>query len=234
MSLLPASETKSLLLPAERDEIGTFAERARDFAAQASVAGEGGVDEVWVVCRHVTPSWAARSIWIDRYAAERVCGGIVHIEAVFRNRATSEMIAYTVDKPNPREPGSGFVRLVAPDARRTYPAPTWTCHKLSSLSPAERYGMLAFMQRQVDKPFNYGMYWNFLPVLGPLFAGESEVEETHYFCSQLIASALRWIRPTQYATIEPRRCTPAILHAILSAERSDELSLFRPVDTLEL
>ena len=81
MSLLPASETESLLLPAERDEIGTFAERARDFAAQASVAGEGGVDEVWVVCRHVTPSWAARSIWIDRYAAERVCGGIVHIEA---------------------------------------------------------------------------------------------------------------------------------------------------------
>lgn len=232
MSLTGGAETQSLLLTPERDELGRFADRVGDFAAQA--AADGAIGEVWVACRHASPTWAARASWVDRYAAQRVCGGIVHIEVVFRNPDTSAMLAYTVDKPDPRRPETGYVRAIEADARRTYPTPAWTVHKLSSLTPAERYGMLAYMQRQVGKPFNYGMYWNFMPVVGPLFAGESEVEETHYFCSQLVASALCWIRPAHYAQLEPRRCTPALLHAMLSTERSNEMCLFRPVDMLEL
>lgn len=226
-------ETSSLLAPSA-DAIGTFAELETAFAQLAESAGASAIDEVWIVCKHATPSWNQRANALDRLACQRVCGGIVHIEAVFRNRATSAMIAYTVDKHDPERPFSGFVRAVAPDPRETYPSPPWSCHLISTLTPAERYGMLAYMQRQVDKPFNMGMYWNFLPVVGALLAGESQPEESRYFCSQLVASALRWIRPRKYADLEPRRCTPAMLVALLADEQSTVVSLFRPPDTLEL
>jgi len=234
MALLPADETASLLPSSDAgDPIGTFAHRLADFQQAADDAAAAGtqIDDVWVACRHATDGWKRRSSWLDRTAAERFCDGIVHIELVFVNRLSQVRIAYTVDKPDPRDTASGFVRMVAPDPRQTYPTPLWTVHRVSSLRPAEIYGMLAFCQRQVGKPFNYGMYWNFVPLVGPLIAGEPLIEEPHYFCSQLVAAALRWVRP--WMALNPRRCTPALLHRLLGADSAaDNLTIFfRPVDT---
>ena len=63
----------------------------------------------------------------------------------------------------------------------------------------------------------WGMYLNFAPILPDLFAGASQPEEDKYFCSQLVAAALKWIRPVQFAAVEPRRCTPAVLHRMMMA-----------------
>lgn len=234
--LQPDSEAASLLHAEPVPPLGRFADQAHVFAAQAaySEAAGTGIDQVWVACKYVTPSWEARTGWLERWGCKHYCGNVIHIEMVFRNSATSTMVAYTIDKPDPKRPECGRVRAILPDPRETYPAPMWTRHLLPSLTPAERYGLMAFMERQTDKPFNAGMYTNFLPVVGPLFAGESAVEEDRYFCSQLVACALRWIRPEQYADIEPRRCSPPQLQAMLLTETSDHSVLFRPADTLEL
>jgi len=238
MALLPSEERASLLADGidiggdRRQSIGQFAHQIDEFERIAQEAATAGsqIDDVWVVCRHVTDEWKKRSSWLDRVGAERFSGNIVHIELVFINRLSSVRIAYTVDKAGPRDPASGFVRMVAPDPRETYPAPLWTIHRLGSLRPAEIYGMLAFCQRQVGKPFNYGMYWNFVPLIGGIVAGEPLVEEPHYFCSQLVASALRWVRP--WMQLNPRRCTPALLHALLGADTDGLTVFFRPADTL--
>ena len=234
--LHPEAETASLLRAEPVPPLGRFADQEAWFATRAAQAeADGtGVDQVWVACKYATPTWMARTGWLERWGCKHYCNNIIHIEMVFRNSPTSTMVAYTIDKPDPTRPECGRVRAILPDPRETYPAPNWSRHLLSSLTPAERYGLMAFMERQIDKPFNANMYTNFLPVLGPLFAGESVVEEERYFCSHLVACALRWIRPAQYADIEPRRCSPAQLQAVLSAERSTHMVLFRPVDTLEL
>ena len=236
MPLVPASEREQLIGTESSGSIGTFAERAQEFANAAHDARLGGtqIDAVWVVCKHASPSWAARSSWLDRMAAQQYCGNIVHIELVFCNTSTQVRIAYTVDKADAKYPGSGFVRMVTPDPSHTYPAPAWTCHRLASLTPAEIYGLMAFCQRQVGKPFNYNMYWHFAPLIGALVAGEPCVEEPHYFCSQLIASALRWIRPRTHAALNPRRCTPAMLHELLSHDSDGRTVMFRPAAALAL
>lgn len=153
--------------------------------------------------------------WLSRRYSEQY----KHVELVFQmmNNGTREVHAWTVDLPNPARAGTGFVRLVEREPTTCYRPEIWRCFRLADLTQLEHFGLMAYCLRQLGKPINSrGLYWNFLPLLR-VFTGYSLAEEDSYFCSQLVASALKWIRPQRYYFVEPRQCTPVVLLQMLAA-----------------
>jgi len=144
--------------------------------------------------------------------AEEFC----HVELAFNlsEAGTQRLVAWTVDLYNSRVVGSGTVRTLLRD--RPYKPGLWEVHSLAGhFSDTEIAGLFAYCLRQQGKPINSaGLKLNFLPVLR-WFSGTPLVEETTYFCSQLVASALRWVRPTLFATLDPRRATPLGIYLYL-------------------
>lgn len=190
--------------------------------------GEPVITDVYVMMmRAVESRSSAWNSW-ERWAIATHCDGYVHIELAFVD-SNGQVAAWTVNRhdptkderelgrpPRPGERVSGYVHQVHHDMSRSYDRRWWEDYHLSSLSPGERYALYAFCQRQEGKPMDkWGMYINFAPVLADWWMGTSRMEEDKYFCSQLVASALKWIRPRQFAGVEPRRCTPAALHRIM-------------------
>jgi hypothetical protein len=169
-----------------------------------------------------------------RYVSERRSPLFKHVETV---AVTDKgVFAYTVDLHDAARPGSGYVRELArdPATYHMYPAPTWHCVRLATLSDKQRLGVLYYSSRQCGKPMNKaGMYLNFCSLLASLGASqaqESARELDTYFCSQLIACCLRWVGisiPLDTATI-----TPTDLYIWLSARHHfEEVSFERAVAT---
>lgn len=236
-SLLPA-DSAPLLDAVERGEAGPPLapfEALRPQFEELCAAYKGKL-VVRVVMKHNTPQDLALLASYERWAISSRCRGIVHIELLFENSVTGERIAFTVDRHDPKRPGSGRVRTLCPDPRRSYNPARWSTFMIATLSGAECHGLLAFCGRQVGKPFNFNMYYTFLPWVGPLFvSGEQRTEYPTYYCSELVAAALKWVRPRGYAHIDARRCTPAILYDTLVA--GDHLFFdgpLQPADTLVL
>lgn len=121
-----------------------------------------------------------------------------------------KLVAYMVDLPSPRHPTAGVVRPIQRNTELSYNVTQWDVISLSlaKFTPLELAGLFVYCKRQEDKPMNRaGLQLNFLPVLR-WFAGEPLREESSYFCSQLVASALRWVRPPTFVALDPRRATP--------------------------
>lgn len=211
---------------------------------QDSVArGDPVIADVYVMMMRATES--RRSVWNswERWAIANHCDGYVHIELAFVD-SNGHVAAWTVNRhdaskderelgrpPRPGERVSGYVHEVYHDMSQSYDSRWWEDYHLSSLTPGERYALYVFCKRQEGKPMDkWGMYINFMPVLADLWVSKSRPEEDSYFCSQLVASALKWIRPREFADVEPRRCTPAALHKMM--ERNGDFFLtssIRPV-----
>lgn len=220
--------------------LGRFVDREAEFDAwyQHQVRQQLPViKDVWIVVLRGAVSRTAQGVaaW-ERWAIGRYCNGITHVELVFRDTADN-LQRWTVDKYNPeRDPESGRVRAKLTDPMTMYPSKYWQCKCVSSLTPAESYGLLEFLYRQQGKPMDeWGMKKNFVPLLGPWLVGEPRDEEDAYFCSQLVASAFRWIRPAQFAHVNPRRCTPAQLDQLLDNNQDMFITgTLYPVERLSL
>lgn len=210
------------------------------YAAQRA-QGALTIESVWIMLFYSPPSRTSQLTTWERWAIAKHCGGITHIEFAFCD-SEGRMMAFTVDRVDKKVTGSGRVRVIYRDPAVAYPLYgddgdiLWTHRHVSSLSAAERIGLMEFCYRQVGKPMdNWGMFMNFLPMLGTMFVGESRDEEDTYYCSQLVACALRWIRPRQFATVDTRRCTPIQLVRLLDANRDMFLTAsFRPVSSISL
>lgn len=232
----------------EPPELGTFEESVEWLTDlhNRQIADRCWVDKVWVCFRLYESSEEARvggccsallQMMTRSYSEQ-----YKHVELAFRVRDTrpgcrDHVIAWTVDMPGPRHPDSGKVRNIDrdPASMRTYNPERWQCFRMATLTNIETLGMFAYCVRQDGKPMNStGLYCNFLPLIG-CCTGPSRREESSYFCSQLVASALKWVRPHQYAWLEPRRCTPLGLYNILIRERQMfESGEFRSASVLEL
>jgi len=188
-------------------------------------SGHPVITDVYVQMMRSVESRSSAMMSLERKIIATHCDGYVHIELAFVD-SQNHVAAWTVNRydpakdakelgrdPRPGERVTGYVHQVYPDVRRSYDPRWWESYNLGTLHPDERYGLYAFCQRQEGKPMDkWGMYLNFMPLVGEWFIGASQTEEEKYFCSQLVASALKWIRPRQFSHIDPRRCTPAILH----------------------
>jgi hypothetical protein len=206
--------------------------------------GAPTIEDVWVMLFHSPPSQSSTLTTLERWALAKYCGGVSHIELAFRD-SNGSLMAFTVDRVDlAKDPASGFVRRAWRDPANAYPAISpsdgttriWSHRHISSLTPAERLGLMEFCYRQVGKPMDStGMYLNFMPMVGSWFVGASRAEEDKYYCSQLVACALRWIRPQRFASVDPRRCTPGELIRVLDTNHDMFLtSSFRPVSAVEL
>lgn len=235
-SLLPAppSETPGVPRLAHFEDMrAQFEQSYREKCAR----GEPTVAEVWIAVLRGGQSRTAQGVaaW-ERWAIAHYCDGITHVELVMRD-SQGQVVAWTVDKRNAaRDPDSGVVRLRQHNQMQMYPPPWWQCKQVASLTPAERMGLVYYLWRQAGKPMDeWGMKKNFVPLIGAWLVGEPLDEEPAYFCSQLVASAFRWIRPAQFHDVNPRRCTPAQLDTLLSNHADMFLSgsIF-PVQRFEL
>lgn len=175
--------------------------------------------DVWVcLCKAKT----SRTSWWRSFVRERtraIAGEYVHVELLFRTSRGS--FAWTVDLPDETKPGSGYVRLTTIDELNAYPTEFWDTRQIATATGGERVALFDYCRRQEGKPMNdWGLYQNFLPILSwDCFVGTPRLEEDRYFCSQLVASALRWIRPDHFAHVNTRKCTPNELYAILEANQ---------------
>jgi hypothetical protein len=149
-----------------------------------------------------------------------------HVELAFLMKEniggvyTSSVISWTVDIQGSSSEGSGRVRAIHRNALECYKPEKWSTFKLQ-FTQEEILALFLYCTRQSDKPMNeYGLYCNFLPLLRWCCVGQSQCEEQSYFCSQLISGALKWVRPQQYATLEPRKCTPLALFEMLRRDNA--------------
>lgn len=191
-------------------------------------SGHPVITDVYVQMMQAVESRSSGLRSWERWAIGEYCDGYVHIELAFVD-SNGGAAAWTVNrydpskdekelgrKPRPGERVTGYVHRVHPDLSVSYDPRWWESYNLSSLFPEERYGLYSFCERQQGKPMDkWGMYMNFVPIVRDLCIGASRVEEDKYFCSQLVAAALKWIRPRQFVSVEPRRCTPAVLHQLM-------------------
>jgi hypothetical protein len=183
-------------------------------------AGRTIVKSIWV-CMALSQS-SRVSAWrtFKRWLARRIAGPFDHIE-VLVVMSNGQCRPYTVDQhdPRPSKAGSGFVRRPIIDPTDAYPPERWVTCELTSLDIYEAAGISYFLERQLGKPMDSsGMYWNFLL---PMFVWmPSTLEQDAYFCSHLVAAALRWVRPQQFAGVNPLKCTPYKLYRLLR-ERGD-------------
>jgi len=168
------------------------------------------LQDAWVCFNKLAPSrrskWRTRLRRLQGFRA----GVFTHVELMFRD-SHGLCVAYTVDEHDPAVLGSGYVRSYIVDPSRDYPAVYWSLFKIQGMSAAQLHGMNFYCERQKGKPFNWwGRWLNFLPLIN-MFAGRARDEEPHYFCSQLVASALRFIWPDRFRHLNPRLCTPESL-----------------------
>lgn len=217
--LLPFEE----LRPHFEDQFARVAQRNNDLPPTQQP--EAQLRSAWIcLCKART---SRGSVWrsLSRKWTADIGGGYSHIELALISTDTKGS-AWTVDFHDPAKQNSGKVRLYELNRGTSYPAEYWDVFQIGSLTPAELIGLNAYCYRQRGKPMNgRGLYAN-LPLFRA-FIGQPKVEESSYFCSQLIVSALKYIRPESFAAINPRRCTPAQLRDILEANRD----LFRTGDT---
>jgi len=206
------------------------------------------IDRVFIALLKYSESRRSKLSTLERWAIAKHCGGYTHIELVFED-SNGSVIAYTVNRHDPKEdekelgrkpkPGervTGYVHTIFPNMEVAYRRPFWEVKFLGTLTAEERYGLWCFCCRQQGKPMDsWGMYLNFMPVLRDFFIGEPQQEEEMYFCSQLVGSALKWIRPDQFSSVNPRRCTPAALRDLMN--RHEEFFIhgeIRPISQLVL
>lgn len=201
----------------------TFAEMQPVFEAEIRSSGAAGLYArpcaVWICALRAAPS---RTSWwktvFRRLSASISAYNHVELLLVPRDPERQTSYAWTVDFPDPAKPHSGRVRMLAVNTRVAYSSAYWSCFRLGNLTAAEILGIQFFLGRQAGKLMNgRGLYANFMP-LTRWFAGQSLPEEDSWFCSQLIAATLQWIRPAQFYYVNPRRTTPERLVAILIYE----------------
>lgn len=139
-----------------------------------------------------------------------------HVEFVFRQEGEEKekILACTVDFENP-------VHFAELNPRGTdYNMHFWDVYAVK-LTAEQKFGVFLFCCWQLDKPMNgSGIYFNFAS--GGLFAGSSpkDYNEERWFCSQLIAAALKWAGVDEMRTVEPRTTTPGHLKAMMTSTSS--------------
>ncbi len=159
---------------------------------------------------------------------------IHHVEFVFQQEGdpVSKFLACTVDFNSP-------VSIDKLDPNGTdYKSAFWDVYAVK-LTEEQKIAIFIFCLWQLNKPMNSnGVYANFLS--WGLFAGSTpkDCDEDNWFCSQLIAAALKWVGVPQMKDIEPRTTTPGELCKILRSEgslfdRTDDHSLV-PEDAYEV
>lgn len=228
-------DAEERLIANERTALPTFEESKSSLYAlyHRHVANERPYfKHAFIVLHKIRPNTRSLKRAIQSSLMHSIAGIYDHAEiAVMMERthgSPDDTWAWTVDFADPRKPGSGKVRSYVGSRASMYPTERWEYYSISSLSPQEIYGLVAYLNNQIGKEMDgRGLYMN-MPVLR-WFIGEPNVEEEKYFCSQLMCSALRWIRPEQYAHINPRRCTPMGLYTMLQdrGEFREQVS-FRP------
>lgn len=182
-----------------------------------SMVAQGiGIDEVWICLRRATRPGGSWWRQFMRNRTAEVAGAYVHVELMFKLHNGAQ-IAFTVDMPEKTKERSGVVRWY--ERAEEYDDARWHLEMIGTLTPLEQIGLWYYCVRQMGKPMNeWGLWANWLPVLSwDIFIGEPQPEEDAYFCSQLVASALRWIRPVQFRAVNPRRCVPVELYHVLRA-----------------
>ena len=220
--LMPASDNDRLLGPAVESSSppltaydDTMVAAFQNTHATAVATGQPTIRAVWVAMRGATPTERTGLGRIERWAIEQRCGGVLHIEMAFQ-MSDGTALAFTVDRHDPTKEGSGAVRAYAINRETAYPPDRYTTWQLTSFDAHERYALCNFLYRQIGKQFNYSMYTSFLPWIGDWITADMlEWEAPSYFCSQLMAAALRWVRPAQFGGVNPAKCTPGRLVAIL-------------------
>lgn len=149
--------------------------------------------------------------WLVSWVSE-----VHHVEFVFRRDGEEKesILACTVDFENPVH----FADLNPSGTE--YNTNFWDVYAVR-LTPAQKLGVYYFCCWQVDKPMNgSGIYLNFAS--GGLFAGSSpkDYNEESWFCSQLIAAALKWVGVKEMRSVEPRTTTPGHLKAMMTSSSS--------------
>jgi hypothetical protein len=181
------------------------------------------VTAVHVCISRFAPSRVSWWRTFKRRCVASVAGEFNHVEMLLTLGADT-YVAYTVDQPDPGTPRSGVVRRHAPVSMdATYPASRWIVAEIGGMSAPEMLGVQYFLEHQLGKPMDsWGMYANFAPVLCWFVADRGVcIEYDRYFCSQLVAAALRWVWLERMQHVAPHRCTPAQLYALLHASGAD-------------
>lgn len=145
-----------------------------------------------------------------RRATMWLAGGTHHVEPVFEFD-DKQMIAVNLSLK------TGAVLFERRDMQRAYNDAFWTCYPIAT-RPEQLNDFYAFCAAQHRKPFNRrGWALNFIPVLGWLFGTRAD-HDSSWFCSQLVAAALRHSMPQRFAHLNPSRTNPGdLLSAVLNS-----------------
>ena len=168
--------------------------------------------------------------WLVSWVSE-----VHHVEFVFRQEGDEKekISACTVDFESPVH----FDELNPSGS--DYNTHFWDVYAVR-LTPAQKFGVFLFCCWQENKPMNSsGIYLNFAS--GGLFAGSTpnDFDEDCWFCSQLIAAALKWVGVEEMQSVEPRVTTPGHLKAMMTSgssrlfDKTDDHSLV-PYDQYEV
>ncbi len=141
--------------------------------------------------------------------------GMWHVEAVFRFD-DGTLLAWHCTAEGP-------IQCMARDPQVHYRQSKWI-NFAADFTPSELDCVWAFLCDQNLKDYNFrGMLFNFLPVVRWLF-GTREEDGRRWFCSELIAAALKRARPERFGDCRSSRMTIRELHDLM--QRND---CFSPV-----
>ena len=237
-------DDRLMLLPEERQyhqqrpglsDFASVSEAIRESMQMMAEHGGANAGQVWICLLRATSSRTSWSRSFKRWMIRKMAGRYNHVEVLIR-MTDGTAVAYTVDQADPSKPGSGQVRKYTVDRSTVYDPQYWDTFCLSTFDPVETNGVVFFLESQLGKPMNSrSMYANFLPLSSWFVGRPNAFEEQSYFCSQLVIMALGWVRPTPYRyLVNPRRCTPELLHRILEAYKDPDqaYSSFRPVEQM--
>jgi len=109
---------------------------------------------------------------------------------------------------------------------KKYQEDRWRWNKLN-LTHEQMVSIYNFCVEQQGKPFNsYGMYMNFLPLLGSYFSNSTRDK---WFCSQLITCALQAAKIPCVMDLVPEKTTPTQLFKVLQTQPElTVISRFKP------
>ncbi len=178
-------------------------------------AGNPTIASIWICMSLSQRSRVSAMRTFKRWLTRKIAGPFDHIE-ILVVLSNGHCRPYTVDQydPHPRKRGSGFVRRPVIDPTEAYSPSRWVTCQLASFDEYESAGISYFLERQLGKPMNStAMYWNF--ILPFCIGMPLEYEQDSYFCSHLVAAALKWVRPDQFEDLNPLKCTPHKLYKLL-------------------
>ena len=192
------------------------------------VLKEGAVYKIYSVylCTCEAPSSRTSIIRSAFRWIVSIVSDVHHVEFVFKQEGQEKekIVACTVDFGNP-------VHFAELDPKgREYNTNFWDVYAIK-LTDAQKFGIYLFCCWQENKPMNdTGLYLNFAS--GGLFAGTTPktFQEESWFCSQLIAAALKWAGVNEMQNVEPRTTTPGQLKQLLRTtptlfDKTDDHSL---------